>query len=90
MAAKTDAPTPTDDGPTRERNPSYDVFRKGDDDLWVPLGTDVQAPSRREAVVQAAAGLREEDRYGTFAVVRAGEFKTITRGRKVEPEDVWS
>lgn len=85
--AKTDETTTTT---PIVRDPSYDVFREGAEGVWVPLAAGVSASSRREAIVAATATRPEDERYGSFAVVRAGEFKIIGRARKVEPQDVWS
>lgn len=77
--------------PTRAKNPSYDVFRQDGDDMWQLVMSDVKAPNRKEAIVKATIGNPDEaGHYGSFAVIKHGEFKTLTRARKVEPQDVWS
>jgi hypothetical protein len=48
------------------------------------------AAARKDAIRTATAGLAEDEQYGTFATVKTGEMVTLTRGRKVEPQDVWS
>lgn len=74
----------------RTKNPSYDVYRQDPSGTLDLIGADVQAPSRREAIVRATADLPEDRQYGGFATVKHGEVQTITRTRKVEPTDVWS
>ncbi len=78
--------------PTRTKNPSYDVFRQNGDTGWELLMSDVKARNRRDAIVAAATetATQESDQYGVFAVIKHGEFKTLTRARKVEPQDVWT
>lgn len=48
------------------------------------------AAARKDAIRTATAGLAEDEQYGTFATVKCGELVTDTRGRKVEPQDVWT
>lgn len=56
---------------------------------WELIGEGVKAPSRKAAIVESVKGEPEDQQYGEFATVRAGEFKQLTRRRKVEPTDVW-
>lgn len=83
----------TEDGrKPREKHPTYDVFRAhGPEGTWVLQRAKVPAPNRREAIVKATIGAANEDiQYGTFAVVRAGEFQVLTRNKKVVTADEWS
>lgn len=92
----------TEDGrKPREKHPTYDVFMQEDTlherPLWLMIGEKVSAPNRREAIKGAAAAWRlpdgsqlEDAGYGTFAVVRAGEFQVLTRNKKVVTADEWS
>jgi hypothetical protein len=80
----------TERKPTRQRHPSYDVYRQDSDNTLDLIAQDVKAPTRREAIVKATGELPEDRQYGTFATVKHGEVQTITRTRKVEPTDVWS
>jgi hypothetical protein len=86
----TDAPKDTTKKPTRQRRPSYDVYRQDDDGTLDLITGDVKAPTRREAIVKATVDLPEDRQVGTFATVKHGEVQTITRTRKVEPTDIWS
>lgn len=79
--------------PPRRKNAHYDVFRQGTvvaaPDGWALVTENVSATSRREAITKAAGELREDDRYGTFATVRHGEFKVLTRAKKTIVADDW-
>lgn len=69
----------------RTKSPaSYDVFRAEGDTLTL-VKADVTARSRREAIATAAP-----TEYGTFAVVRSGELKVLTRTKKVVETEDWS
>lgn len=85
----TDTPKTTPAKP-RAKNPSYDVYRQDDDGTLDRIAVDVKAPTRREAIVQATAGMQEDRQYGTFATVKHGEMRSDTRARKVEPTDIWT
>lgn len=81
--------------PARKKNAHYDVFaqdasldsRAGVEPVWVRVATDVQAASRREAIVKAMQD--DDDAYGTFATVRSGEFQVLTRAKKTIVADDW-
>ena len=83
--------------PARKKNAHYDVYRHhphtdindNDVDSRVLIGENVAAPNRREAIALAAAGLPEEERYGTFMVIRSGEAKVLTRAKKTIVADDW-
>lgn len=83
----TDAPKTT-----RTKHPVYDVFRQESNGTWTLL-TDpdkgIAAATRRDAILRVGVDIGDAA-YGTFATVKHGEFKSITRTRKVEPTDVWS
>lgn len=76
----------------RTKNPVYGVFRQTETGDW-RLITDpdkgIAAASRKDAIVRVGVDIGDEA-YGTFATVKHGEFKVDTRGRKTEPQDVWS
>jgi hypothetical protein len=81
---------PNDDAPKRKKNPSYDVFCRKDIG-WLEIAENVAASSRREAITKATADTGDPaDQYGTFAVVRSGEFKVLTRTKKVIEAEDWS
>lgn len=86
----TDAPKTDTPKPRKARATSYDVYRQDADGTLDPIMGDVKAPTRREAIVKATADLDEDRQYGTFSTVKRGELQSITRARKVEPQDVWS
>lgn len=86
----TDAPKATGPKPTRQRHPSYNVYRHDDDGTLDLIAEDVKAPTRREAIVKATADLPEDRQVGKFATVKHGEVQSITRTRKAEPTDVWT
>jgi len=84
----TDAPRTS--AKPRAKNPSYDVWRRDEDGRLDLIQEDVKAPTRREAIVKATADLPEDRQYGEFATAKHGEVQSITRTRKVEPQDVWT
>lgn len=86
----TDAPKTDTPKPRKPRATSYDVYRQDADGTLDLVAADVKAPTRREAIVKATADLDENRQYGTFCTVKHGELQSITRARKVEPQDVWS
>jgi hypothetical protein len=75
---------------TRTMNPSYDVWRQNDDGSWRRIAEAVAAGNRRDAIKAAADQLiPDDDRYGTFATTRPGQFEQQTRNKRVETTDVW-
>lgn len=76
-------PTPADPKPTHTKNPCYAVFRECEVDE--PIGTyqlvneQVEAPSRKEAIVRATAKGEEASKSGTFLVVPSQQVQRIKR-----------
>lgn len=79
--------------PARKKNAHYDVFkdhaRTGAEGDYELIAEDIAASSRREAIAKATAGHSEDERYGTFATVRHGEFQVLTRAKKTIVADDW-
>lgn len=80
----------------KARNPSYDVFRYDADGspnaaaCWERIAEAMPADSGKDAIGRAVVGMLEAEQYGTFGFVRHGEFKVLTRSKKVIESEEWS
>lgn len=80
---------------SRERSPKYTVMRKVSTDdpkqstTLTVVAENVPAATRKEAIVKAAQGLPEEERYGTFVTVLSASWRVLERQAKQETLDVW-
>ena len=82
-AAVADEAVREDAKPTRKKNPRYDVYRVDESGYLRLLFADVAAPTRQAAIE------KQDNPWGTFATVRAGELKVQTREKAVREEAVW-
>lgn len=80
----------------RTKSEAFDVYRRDEDgtlDLIaenVPTSARGEDARRQEAIVKATKDLPEDRQVGEFVTIKHGEVHSHTRGRKVEPQDIWS